>query len=309
MPTRVDRLDGALVGLLVGDAVGVPYEFYEPEDLPSSDRIEMEPPAGFRRSHASASVGAWSDDGAQALCLVASMQHAGRFDVEDFARRLVAWHDRGYLAVDGHVFDVGGQTSRALRTIARGVPVLEAAPRGETSNGNGSLMRVLPLALLHRGSDPELVRDARLSSRPTHPHLRSQVACALWCLYGRATLDERDEPWTDAVRRLREALHDDPEAARELEQEIVPEAPPSGAGTGYVVDCLHSARLALAAGSYEAVVRAAVSLGHDTDTTAAVAGGLAGLRDGIGAIPSRWIARLRGSALLEPLRAFVRAQA
>jgi ADP-ribosylglycohydrolase len=72
-------------------------------------------------------------------------------------------------------------------------------------------------------------------------------------------------------------------------------------GTGYVVDCLHSARFALEQSTYEGVVKAAIALGNDTDTTACVAGGLAGVRDGVAAIPSRWREALRGRELFEPL--------
>jgi len=310
MPTRIERIEGAILGLLVGDALGVPYEFHAPEDIPRLSEIEMVPPEGFRRAHSTASVGAWSDDGAQALCLIESLLHTGSFDVDDFARRLMNWLRWGHLAVDGYVFDVGVQTSRALGAMADGVPVLEAAPTGESTNGNGALMRVLPLALLHEGSDAELVRDARLSSRPTHPHVRSQVVCALACLYGRSILEDRtDDPWSDAVRRLRVALSGDPEAERELEEQVRPDEPPQGHGSGYVVDCLHSARLALRADTYESVVRTAIALGNDTDTTACVAGGFAGLRDGVDAIPARWLATLKSRELLDPLLERVRARA
>ena len=162
-------------------------------------------------------------------------------------------------------------------------------------------MRVLPLALVHRGSDADLVRDARLSSRPTHPHVRSQIVCALTCLYARAILEERDDPWADAVSRLRAILDGDAEAEHELEHQIRPDDAPRGSGSGYVVDCLHSARLALEAGPYETAVRTAIALGNDTDTTACVTGGLAGLRDGIDAIPERWRNTLKGRDLLDPL--------
>src|SRR6185369_4212561 len=99
----------------------------------------------------------------------------------------------------------------------------------------------------------------------------------------------------------------DADAERELEFHIRPDDAPDGRGSGYVVDCLRSVRLALAAGSYEDVVKAAVALGHDTDTTAAVAGGLAGVRDGVGAIPERWRVSLRGQELLRPLLVGLRA--
>lgn len=198
-----ERILGGLYGLLVGDAVGVPYEFHTPATLPPWDAIEMVPPPDFRRAHTRAPAGAWSDDGAQALCLLASLLECRGLDLDDLGRRFVDWRDRGYLAVDGVVFDVGVQTSQALAALRVGVPALRAGPAGERQNGNGSLMRVLPLALWHRGDDRELVRDAALQSRVTHGHLRSQVCCALYCLWARATLHGSTDAWANATDALR----------------------------------------------------------------------------------------------------------
>jgi ADP-ribosylglycohydrolase len=297
------QLEGAMYGLLVGDALGVPYEFYAPGDLPPRKRLELAPPAGFAPAHAGVPPGTWSDDGAHALCLLASLLERGQLDLEDLGRRLVRWYDEGYLAVDGHVFDVGVQTRKAIGAIRAGVPAREAGPSGERDNGNGSLMRVLPLALWHRGSDAELVHDACLQSRVTHGHARAQVACALYCLWARSIVEGRGEAdaWADATARTRLAISGDPALHEELERAVRPGDPPAGKGTGYVVDCLHSARCAVGAGPYEVAVRAAVALGNDTDTTAAVAGGIAGLRDGIEAIPRRWLDALRGKELCAPL--------
>lgn len=198
-----ERILGGLYGLLVGDAVGVPYEFHTPATLPPWDAIEMVPPPDFRRAHTRAPAGARSDDGAQALCLLASLLECRGLDLDDLGRRFVDWRDRGYLAVDGVVFDVGVQTSQALAALRVGVPALRAGPAGERQNGNGSLMRVLPLALWHRGDDRELVRDAALQSRVTHGHLRSQVCCALYCLWARATLHGSTDAWANATDALR----------------------------------------------------------------------------------------------------------
>lgn len=296
-----DRISGGLWGLLVGDALGVPYEFHPPEDLPPLPALEMTPPDGFRRAHAQMPPGTWSDDGAQALALLASLLDCGRFESEDFARRLVAWYQQGYLAVDNVVFDVGIQTSQAIRALIGGTPAQSAGPDHERANGNGSLMRVLPLALWHRGSDTELVRDAHAQSQVTHGHLRSQVCCALYCLWARAILAEHPEPWQQAVATLRAIYGADSPALAELEVHLRPDEPPKGQGGGYVVDCLHSARMATQQGTYEAVVKSAIALGHDTDTTACVAGGIAGMRDGVAAIPARWRQALRGKEMLEPL--------
>jgi ADP-ribosylglycohydrolase len=298
---RVDRIAGALYGLLVGDALGVPYEFHPPEQIPPPEAIDYSPPADFQRAHAGVPPGTWSDDGAQALCLLASLLEHGRLDLDDFAFRLSRWYDAGYMAVDGIVFDVGITTGRALRRIAAGVRPEESGPDDTHSNGNGSLMRVLPLALWHRGSDAELVRDARRQSLVTHGHLRSQLCCALYCLWARRLLQEHPDAWTDAVATLRRAIAAEPAAVEELEFSIRPDEPAVGTGSGYVVDALRSARWAVAAGDYRGTVLRAIRLGNDTDTTACIAGGIAGLIHGVDAIPPRWREGLRGRALLDPL--------
>ena len=303
MPNLVERLEGGLLGLLIGDALGVPYEFHPPQDLPALDKIEFSPPSGFRRAHASVPPGTWSDDGAQALVLLASLLDQDGLDLDDFGQRLVAWYQDGYMAVGGVVFDVGIQTSKALQTIMNGTPAASAGARDEMANGNGSLMRVLPLVLWHQGSDQELVELAHQQSLPTHGHRRSQICCALYCLWARNLLQERPQPWQNAVATLRTVYSEGSPEIQELESKVHPDQPPGGGGSGYVVDCLHSARWAVQAGNYEQVVKAAISLGHDTDTTACVAGGIAGIRDGVKAIPQRWQAQLRGQALIQPLLA------
>lgn len=292
-----DRLRGGVYGLLVGDALGVPYEFHHRFDLPPA--IEMVPPPEFRRAHASVPPGTWSDDGAHALALLASLLwHDGRFDADDFARRLVNWYEHGYLAVDGLVFDVGGTTRRAIVAFRDGARAIDAGGTAEADNGNGSLMRTLPLALVHRGSDAELFETACLASRVTHGHLRSQVCCALYCLWARRLLAGEADAWAGAVAAFRSIAS--PSALAELE--LRPEHHAELVGDGYVVNSLQSARGLLARHArYEDVVVGAVNLGQDTDTTAAIAGGVAGVRDGVGAIPERWMSALRGRELVDPL--------
>lgn len=301
MPSRRERLEGGLVGLLVGDALGVPYEFHPPARLPAREQLEFTPPPGFARAHAQVPPGTWSDDGAHALCLLDSLLWHGRLDVEDLGRRLVNWYEWGYLAVDGEVFDVGIQTRTALANVREGTPALLAGPAGEQDNGNGALMRVLPLALWHVGDDQALASDAMAQSRVTHGHARSQVCCALYSLWARRTLEGSPRAWAEALATFRALYPEGMWQRTELETAVRPEQPTRGRGTGYVVDCLLSARDCLEQDGYEQVVKAAVALGHDTDTTAAVAGGIAGLREGVAGIPPRWRQALRGRELLTPL--------
>lgn len=308
---RHARIRGSIVGHLVGDALGVPYEFQAPESIPPLAEIEMAPPEGYRRTH-QVPAGTWSDDGAQALCLLASLLHCRRFDAEDFARRLIRWMTDGYMAVDGEVFDIGRQTVAALQSKLREGDPLSIPPGGDHTNGNGALMRVLPLALWHSGEDVELVRDAHRQAEITHPHVRSQVSCALYCLWARAELGEVADSWQHAYHDLTEiyasvlAFRDGGEFREELVQQFGPDAAWTPRGTGYVVDSLLTVRAACVEPDYASIVRRAVAFGNDTDTTACLAGGIAGIRFGIQGIPERWLGELRGRELLEPLLAQLR---
>lgn len=298
----VDRIAGGLVGLLVGDALGVPYEFRAARDLPPFEQIDLRPPPDFVRSHARIPPGTWSDDGAQALCLLASLLHCGQMDLRDFASRLVNWRDYGYLAVDGDVFDVGIQTAYAIQALRDGADPTQSSPADERRNGNGSLMRVLPLALWHAGSDAELMRDAALQSQPTHAHPRAHVACAFYCLWARAELRGEMRSWAAAEDGLRRHADEAGLPVAEIELVLDSRQAQQVSGSGYVVDTLWSARQMIEREtSYADTVRAAVALGNDTDTTAAVAGGIAGIRFGLRGIPSQWRDALRGRELLDPL--------
>ncbi|MCI1711440.1 MAG: ADP-ribosylglycohydrolase family protein [Chiayiivirga sp.] len=293
-----DRLAGGLVGLLLGDAIGVPYEFRQRGDLPPKARIDLIPPTDFQRAHAGTPPGTWSDDGAQALCLLESLLTCEGLELDDFARRLLRWQSEGHLAVDGRVFDIGLQTQRALDRLQAGAAPAVAGPSGEQDNGNGALMRVLPLALWHQGADDDLVELAMRQSLPTHGHLRSQLCCALYCLLARHLLCEgyHESLFDDAFDALGRITNRS--AWRREWDRILTEMQDPPTGSGYVVDSLTSAIAAFSRGDdYASVVREAISFGNDTDTTAALAGGLAGLRWGLYGIPTSWRDALRGTEL------------
>lgn len=322
---RPSPIRGAMLGLLVGDALGVPYEFAPPAKLPPRAQLEMTPPDDWLPAHF-VPAGTWSDDGAQALALADSLLDCDGLNLEGLAGKIAAWQFEGRYAVDGHVFDVGITTSDAIGNFRAGAPAREAGPDNEMANGNGSLMRVLPLVLWHRGDDETLARAAMEQSLVTHGHLRAQLCCALFCLWarriGNGTASET--AWADATQTLRallpalcRAAHameeaDEPlqklmkEVAleawqNELEWHIRPDDDTPGRGSGYVVDCLRSVRDALRENDYESVVKSAIMLGHDTDTTACIAGGVAGLRDGVETIPARWLDALRGREICDPI--------
>lgn len=300
------KIRGGLYGLLIGDALGVPYEFHSENEIPPYHEIEMTPPKGFSRSHRGVLPGTWSDDGAQALCLLDSLVTCGRFCLKDFSDGLLAWYEEGKWAVDGEVFDVGIQTSEALHAYSTGFAPEQCGILRPDGKGNGALMRVLPLALWHQGTDQELVFAAHDQCLITHGNPCNQVCCALYCLAARYLMAGQEfvPALAQAVQVLRGIYKEMPDHEREFLWSVRPDEPWQGNGLGYVVDCLRSAFMVLLrAKNYEEAVRGAVMLGDDTDTTACVAGGLAGIMFGEEGIPERWRKALRGREAVEELLA------
>lgn len=310
-PMTGDKRKGGLLGLLMGDACGVPFEFHHASELSSlpADCIDYPPnfPDGFRRAHAGAPDCAWSDDGAMALALLHSLRESDGLDLDDLVSRFLAWKNQGHYGVNECVFDIGNQVKRGLSRVEAGGNPEKTGPALETDNGNGALMRVLPVALWHQGDDEQLCRIAQAQGLPTHGHLRSQVACALYCLWARQLLNGSEDGFDQAVDRLfdiYEAQENEP-ALRELDA-ILADENRTPRGSGYVVDTLWSARHAfLSSDRHDEVVRAAIALGNDCDTTAAIAGGLAGIRAGMQGLSPKWLAALPEHPALDESLAYL----
>lgn len=296
-----ERVEGGLLGLLVGDALGVPYEFYQPHQIPPFHEIDFVPPAGFSPAHRGVPPGTWSDDGAQALCLLASLLESNSLNLDDFALKLLMWYRDGFFTPDRRVFDCGLQTREAIQALIDGVSPESSGPNEEFDNGNGSLMRVLPLALWHKGPADELVREAGRQSAITHGPPRAQVCCAFYCLWARQLLEGASDGWQEAAQALGLVYEATPDLKAELDFVLAPSHGQRISGSGYVLDTLWTARRALQESSYQSVVRQAIRFGNDTDTSACVAGGLAGIRGGIRSIPEQWVRSLRGATVYKPL--------
>jgi ADP-ribosyl-[dinitrogen reductase] hydrolase len=295
----LDKSIGGIVGALVGDALGVSFEFKDSNHIPPREMIEMDPPQGFMKSHDKTPIGTYSDDGAQALCLLDSLLTQGRFNLKHFSKSLINWKTKGYMAVDNIVFDCGIQTTVGIsRLIAGGHPSI-TGPNDEMNNGNGSLMRCIPLALyMQNASDIELMTAAHEQSLPTHGHELSQACCALYTLWARDELLSIKDAFWNASDTLNELYWHDPHRQRALEKIL---SHKSVTGSGYCVDTLMSSLWALQEKDYESCVRAAISLGDDTDTTATVTGGIAGIRFGMSSIPKRWLLKMKGKETYLPV--------
>jgi ADP-ribosyl-[dinitrogen reductase] hydrolase len=297
-----DVVRAAVYGHLIGDAIGVPYEF----SAPDPNRVVKLRGYGTHNQ----SPGTWSDDGALMLALLDSLVSVG-FDPEDQARRALAWADEGRYAVGGVVFDIGNTTSAALARLRAGVPAMDAGGTGERDQGNGSLMRILPVALVGvPDNDVELVRRAHHASRVTHGHPSCEVACALYVLVARTLIEhpggDPEAALALAADRLREVYRRDAAFASMLGALLAHRSSVRKPGGGWVLDSFWSAWEAFVAGSsYRDTIERAVRYGNDTDTTAAIAGGLAGIRwgldEGSGGIPRKWLDALRGRDIVEGL--------
>lgn len=292
-----ERLAGAVWGHLVGDAVGVPYEFGPARP---ADSIRF----GASGTH-NQPPGTWSDDGALMLALLDSLLTVG-FDTTDQAKRALDWFRRKAYTPDGDgKFDFGNATRTAIEAFESGSSAEEAGPTHDRANGNGSLMRILPIALVERSiPDPELAESAQRASCVTHGTFHAQVACALYSILVRRLLvgtDGRVAALADAQRSVR-SIYEAAGAAEYLGALDHLEAHTERSGRGRVWDAFWSAWDAFAgANDYRETIQRAVAYGNDTDTTAAIAGGLAGARWGIGGIPAEWLSGMRGREVVEPL--------
>lgn len=292
-----EKVLGGIWGLLIGDATGVSYEFNSPENIPTIDKIDMIPPKGFKKTYQDIPYGTYSDDGAQFLCVLESFLECKELNMKNLADKLVDWWSWGYLAVDNKVFDVGGQTMQALMKYSSGTSPYESGFVIKKGQGNGSLMRVLGIPLLHEGSDEDLVTDVQTQSLITHGHINNQICCALYSLIIRYLLKGNDfeQSYKISVKKLKTIYSDKKDYLDALENNILPENVVEESGTGYVIDCLKSSfKVIRESSSYEEVIKKAIALGNDTDTTAAVAGGMAGVLYGFENIPKRWFELLRG---------------
>jgi ADP-ribosylglycohydrolase len=232
------------------------------------------------------------------LCTADSLLNH-EFSLTDMGDRFVRWMNEGLWTAHGDVFDMGGTTCTALMRIAKGIPADEAGGRHEDSNGNGSLMRILP-AVLRFEAEPLESYSSRLEkvSAITHGHARSRMACVFYGLMvrqlllvwqPRAALDSVRAEFTGWYERS-------PEFSRFnhiLEDNLASLPEGEVVSTGYVLHTLHASLWCLlTTDNYRDCVLKAVNLGGDTDTTGCVAGGLAGVVYGIKSIPADWIQQL-----------------
>lgn len=276
----MDKIYSGIMGLVVGDALGVPVEFRKRDTYKVADMIGYgtydQPP------------GAWSDDSSMALATAASIARLGRIEPEDIMQNFAKWYFDAEFTPYGEVFDVGGTTREAILDYKLGTPIDKCGGTDFRDNGNGALMRILPVALV-----PHTSVDVQQVARLTHNHLISNSACGIYVEIAEMLLAGQSK------NEVGQTIKDNafcllPEFKRLAELENLRREEIKS--SGYVVDTLEAALWCwLHTDNYRDCVLSAVNLGDDTDTVAAVAGGLSGIYYGCcgeNGIPEEWIAKI-----------------
>ncbi len=305
-------IKSGLYGVCIADAVGVPVEFKSREILERYPVVDMMGNGTYNQP-----IGTWSDDSSMTLALADSMGRKMGVHTHDIMDRFLWWYREGLYTPWGECFDIGHTTLQALLRYETGVTPVLCGGNKINSNGNGSLMRILPMAFVlyqKYGADLTMWTKAmeliHKISALTHRHSIAQSACGIYINIATRLLDgmpletavydgvaqsllwyQCHDPfseYTDRWQRIR-----DLDKFRDLPEITIM----SG---GYVVETLEATLWCLLnTDNYRDCVLKAINFGHDTDTTAAVVGGLAGLAYGFDGIPQGWIENLAGKRIIE----------
>lgn len=286
------KILSGLMGVCVGDALGFPVQFasrqarvYAPVTGMIGHPI-LKWPAGF-----------WSDDSSLTFCLAEAL--CDGFNLEAIARNFILWRYHGYWTPLGQAFDIGGTTNEAMSRLRQGVPPTESGGTGEWSNGNGSLMRILPMAFCYKVVDfPELIEDVHDCSSITHAHLRSRIGCGIYISIAVCLLEglEAKAAYLEGIKRVKPIYAgekysvDLPLFDRVFNGDIETLPMAEISSSTYVIHTLEAALWCLlTTASFSEALLKAVNLGEDTDSVGAVTGGLAGIYYGFDSIPSEWL--------------------
>ncbi|WP_312923797.1 ADP-ribosylglycohydrolase family protein [Empedobacter brevis] len=285
-----------LIGSAVGDALGVPVEFKSRQELQINPVTDM---IGYGTYNMP--PGTFSDDSSMMFCLAESLCNG--YDVNDIGEKLQMWMHEGYWTADGEVFDVGIATRKAINRLRVVKNPIEAGSKDESDNGNGALMRILPLAVFTKDlSIDERCEIVKEVSSITHAHNRSVLACIYYIEFALNVLDAEnlEEAYLNTNFWLKLFLEENelyknefPYFERILSGQLIDLTQNEIQSTGYVIHSLEASIWCLLhTNSYKDCVLKAVNLGYDTDTIACIAGGIAGIFYGTDTIPIHWIEQL-----------------
>ncbi len=297
-----------MMGLVAGDALGCPVQFMSREAIRQRGKVTgMEGYGTYNMPE-----GTWTDDSSMALAALFSMIEKKTIDPSDIMDAFVRWDRNGEYTPFGQAFDQGITCTSAIEKYIQTGDVSSCGSSDEFSNGNGSLMRILPVCIAvyryqkeHQISDTAAIGLIDSVSSLTHAHPRSKMACGIYWFLVRSIAERTQESLSECIQTgMPEAenfykTHTDRKEwqyyKRLSDVESFGRLPESEIrSSGYVVDSLEAAvRSLITTETFAEALLAAVNLGGDTDTIAAIAGGLAGLYYGYESIPASWLGCIR----------------
>ena len=299
------NIKSALFGVAIGDALGLPVEFKSRETIIQKPVTDM---IGYGTYNLP--PGTFSDDSSMTFCLAEALTQD--FDLNTIGQNFVKWYHDNFWTARGEVFDIGIATREAINRLAKGQQPEFAESTDASSNGNGSLMRILPLLFYIKDlSISERYEITKKVSSITHRHIRSVISCFYYLEFSREILLGKDK--FEIYQKLQTEIpdflnsrsinpHEISLFARLLNKDISELAEHEILSSGYVLHSLEaSIWCLLTTDNYKDATLNAVNLGEDTDTTAAITGGLAGLLYGFDSIPKSWIEQLARKDDIEDL--------
>jgi len=294
----LDRIKGFFIGLAVGDALGIPVEFYSRKKLSENPVTNMRSGGTYKMP-----AGTWSVDGSLTFCVAESLSQG--FHLQDIADKFVQFLYQDYWTARGEVFDVGVVVAQSIERIKKGTSLAKAGGNKEMDNGNGALNYTLPLGLYHHSLpvSHRFTEIAQLSSL-TNRHLRSILGAfifsemGLWLMRGGHITPQK--AYDAMTQTINELIEEEENLAREarhyhriLHSNIADLPEGTIQSTAYVVHSLEACFWCLLKGNnFSDTVLKAVNLGEDTDTVGAMSGALAGLYYGYENIPQEWVASI-----------------
>ncbi|AZB24085.1 ADP-ribosylglycohydrolase family protein [Chryseobacterium bernardetii] len=292
-----NKVKAGIMGVCIGDAFGVPVEFKDRDYLKRFPVTKMLEYMSWNQPK-----GTWSDDSSLTLCLAEELTKG--YDLEKVGQSFVQWVKYGHWTAHGSLFDIGGTTRHSIARIIKGESARFSGNVFEEDNGNGSLMRILPLAFYLENEEDiqKLYQTVKEVSAITHGHFRSVFACFIYVIFAIQLLKGKNkreayEQTRNITLKYAEEQGFNPKEMelfnRILKNDISGYAEDEIRGSGYVLHSLEASLWCfLNSESYSEAVLRAVNLGEDTDTTGAITGGLAGIYYGYENIPKEWIGEL-----------------
>ncbi len=301
---RPEIKDG-MFGLAIADAVGVPAEFKSREMMKRYPITDM---VGYGTHNQP--EGTWSDDSSMAIATMDSINECNEINYADIMKKFSEWACNSKYTATGVFFDIGITTSSSIDRYIKGIPPLQCGEQSIRSNGNGSLMRILPVVLYcrYKGlSREEAIEIVSNVSALTHAHEISKLGCVIYQDYINELLDGKDKKTAyenlgdydyspyfsdESIKYYKRVLDGSLENLPEKDIR----------SSGFVVDTLEASIWSnLNANNYEDSVLQAINLGEDTDTVGAVTGSIAGILYGYESMPKYWRENLKSKEYLEDL--------